>query len=65
MTKAETKQVQRATAAGRGALLRTLAVLHRSGSARTQREIETMIADAYAADEFVTRNGALLHDSEL
>ena len=64
MTKAEQKQIARATAAGRGALLRTLAIIHRAGSTRTQREVLAMIADASAADEFTLTNGALLHISE-
>ena len=64
MTKTELKQVQRATMAGRGALLRTLAIIHRSGSTRTQREIERQITEACAESEFVRRNGALIHVSE-
>ena len=64
MTKAEQKQIDRATTQGRGMLLRTLAVLHRSGSAKTQREIEAQIAGAYADEEFVRINGVLLHRSE-
>ena len=65
MTKAEQKQIARATAAGRGALLRTLAIIHRAGSTRTQREVLTAIAEADAAEEFTLINGALLHNSEI
>lgn len=65
MTKSEQKQIDRATAQGRGALLRTLAVIHRSGSSRTQKRIEAQIIDAGASDEFVRVNGALLHCSEV
>ncbi|CAB5224231.1 hypothetical protein UFOVP393_43 [uncultured Caudovirales phage] len=65
MTKAEKKQVDRAAVMGRGALLRTLAVIHRAGSSRTQREVLQMIADAGASDEFTSVNGALLHRSEV
>ena len=64
MTKSEQKQVARATAQGRGALLRTLAILHRSGSTRTQREIESNIEAGQCWDEFIRRNGCLLHVSE-
>jgi hypothetical protein len=65
MTKQETKVIERARAAGRGALLRTMAIVHRSGSARTQREIEKSITDADAMGEFSLVNGALVHHSEL
>ena len=65
MTKSEQKQIARATAAGRGALLKTLAFIHRAGSARTQKEVLTAIAEADAADEFTLINGALLHNSEI
>ena len=64
MTKSEQKQIARATAAGRGALLKTLAFIHRAGSTRTQREVMAMIEESNAMDEFTTVNGALLHRSE-
>ena len=64
MTKTEQKQIDSATVMGRGVLLRTLAVIHRAGSTRTQKEIDLMIERANAWDEFVMRNGALLHSSE-
>lgn len=64
MTKQEQKQIDRATAQGRGALLRTLAFIHRAGSSRTQREVYAMIIDADAMGEFILRNGALIHVSE-
>ena len=65
MTKAEHKQVERATMQGRGELLRTLATIHRAGSTRTQKEVLALIADASAADEFTMINGALLHNSQI
>lgn len=65
MTKQEQKQIDRATAQGRGALLRTLAFIHRAGSTRTQKEVSAMIEQAGAEDEFTTMNGALLHRSEI
>jgi hypothetical protein len=64
MTKQEQKQINRATAQGRGALLRTLAIIHRAGSTRTQKQITTMIDEAGAQDEFTMVNGALLHKAE-
>ena len=60
MTKQETKILDRARAGGRGYLLRTMAILHRAGSTRTQREIERAIIDACAQDEFTRVNGALV-----
>jgi hypothetical protein len=64
MTKQEQKQIDRATAQGRGALLRTLAIIHRAGSSRTQKTIDALIEQANAWDEFTMVNGALLHNSE-
>lgn len=64
MTKQEQKQIDRATTQGRGALLRTLAIIHRAGSTRTQKQIKTMIDEAGAQDEFTMVNGALLHKAE-
>ena len=65
MTKSEQAQIARATAQGRGALLRTLAIISRAGSSRTQKEIRIMIADANAGRDFTLINGALLHNSEI
>lgn len=65
MTKSEQKQITRATAQGRGALLRTLAIIHRAGSSRTQKEINAAIEQAGTQNEFTTLNGALLHRSEV
>lgn len=65
MTKQEQKQIDRATAQGRGALLRTLAITHRAGSSRTQKEIIVLIDEAGAQAEFTMINGALLHNSEI
>jgi hypothetical protein len=64
MTKQEQKQIDRAAVQGRGALLRTLAIIHRAGSSRTQKAIAAMINEAGAQDEFTMLNGALLHNSE-
>lgn len=65
VTKSEQKQIDRATLQGRCALLRTLAIVHRAGSARTQKAIKQAIEDAGAANEFVVINGALLHLGEV
>lgn len=65
MTKAEQKQMNRAAAQGRGALLRALAVIHRAGSSRTQKEIDQQIEDGNCWEEFTMVNGALLHNSEV
>lgn len=65
MTKQEQKQIDRATAQGRGALLRTLAIIHRAGSKRTQKAVELQIESGNAWDEFTMINGALLHNSEV
>jgi hypothetical protein len=65
MTKQEQKQIDRATAQGRGALLRTLAIIHRAGSSRTQKAIELQIESGNAWGEFTMVNGALLHNSEV
>jgi hypothetical protein len=65
MTKQEQKQIERATVQGRGALLRTLAIIHRAGSSRTQKAVELQIESGNAWDEFTMVNGALLHNSEV
>jgi hypothetical protein len=65
MTKQEQKQIDRATVQGRGALLRTLAIIHRAGSSRTQKDVELQIEAGNAWDEFTMVNGALLHNSEV
>ena len=65
MTKAEQKQITRATAQGRGALLRTMAILHRSASKRSQAAIAAAIEAANAWDQFTMVNGAVLHNSEV
>ena len=65
MTKQETKIIERARAGGRGYLMRMMAIVHRSGSTRTQREIEQAINDADAMGEFIRINGALVHNSEI
>ena len=65
MTKQEQKQIDRAAVQGRGALLRTLAIIHRAGSSRTQKAVELQIESGNAWDEFTMVNGALLHNSEI
>ena len=65
MTKTDQKTITRATAQGRGALLRTLAIIHRGASKRTQNEINLMIEQVNAWDSFTMVNGALLHNSEV
>ena len=64
MNKQNQKHIDRAAQQGRGALLRTLAIIHRCSTTRTQREIEDMIHAAQAGAEFSWINGAILHDSE-
>jgi len=64
VNKQNQKHIERARAQGRGALMRTLAIIHRCSTARTQREIEDMIHAAQAGAEFSWINGAILHDSE-
>ena len=64
MNKQNQKQIDRATARGRGALLRTLAIIHRCSTTRTQQEIEYMIALLGAGAEYSWVNGAILHNSE-
>ena len=65
ITKSEQKQIDRARVMGRGALLRTMAQLHRTGSSRTQKSIESAIESANAWFDFTMVNGALLHNSEV
>ena len=64
MTKSDQKQIDRAAIHGRGAMLRALAIIHRAGSTRTQREVEALIEQGNAWDCFTMRNGALLHNGE-
>ena len=64
VNKQNQKHIDRAALQGRGALLRTLAIIHRCSTTRTQREIEDMIHAAQAGAEFSWVNGAILHDSE-
>ena len=64
ITKSEQKQLDRARAMGRGALLRTMAIVHRSGSTRTQNAIEKTIVESNLSNEFIWRNGAMLYCSE-
>lgn len=64
-TKSDQKQIERAKVMGRGAVLKTLAILHRSGSKRTQKAVEKDIEAGNCWDEFTMLNGALLHNSEV
>jgi len=59
MNKSEQKQIDRATTQGRGALLRTMAQLHRTGSARTQKAIDLAIESANAWGDFTMVEWAL------
>ena len=65
LNKNDEKQLQRAGAHGRGAVLRAMAIIYRCGSVKTQREIMTRIEDADCVSEFEMVNGALLHVSEI
>ena len=65
ITKSEQKQIDRASVMGRGAMLRTMAIIHRAGSSRTQKAIEGAITAGDAWCVFTRVNGALLHQSEV
>lgn len=65
VTKSEQKQLDRAVIQGRGALLRTMAIIHRAGSTRTQKAVYGWIEAANCFDDFTMVNGALLHNSEV
>ena len=65
VTRSEQKQLDRASSQGRGALLRTMALIHRAGSRRTQKAIEMAIEQCNAWDDFTMVHGALLHNSEV
>lgn len=65
ITKAEQKQIDRASLMGSDALLRTMAQIHRAGSSRTQKAIELAIESSNEWDQFTMVNGALLHNSEV
>ena len=65
ITKSEQKQINRAAIQGRGAMFRTMAIIHRAGSSRTQKSIESAIESADAWGDFTMVNGALLHNSEV
>lgn len=64
MNKQNQKQIDRATQQGRESTLKTLAILHRCSTTRTQREIEDIIHLLGAGAEYSWVNGAILHDSE-
>ena len=64
MNKQNQKHIARATQQGRSAQLRTLAIIHRCSTTRTQREIEDIIHLLGAGAEYRWVNGAILHDSE-
>ena len=66
MTQSEQKQIDKAAQQTRGERLRGLAVIHRAGSSKTQREVEDLIyLIPRAGEEFSWVDGALVHDSEL
>lgn len=70
VTKSEQKQIDRARVMGRGALMKTLAIIHRSGSKRTQNAIIAAITVSHwgkdqLMDDFKIVNGSLLHISEV
>ena len=64
MNKQNQKQIDRAMQQGRESTLKTLAILHRCSTTRTQREIEDIIHLLGAGAEYSWVNGAILHDSE-
>ena len=65
MTKFEQKQIDRAAAAGGlGTMLHTLAIIHRAGSTRTQKEVAALIDSVNAWSHFSIVNGALLYRTE-
>jgi len=65
VTKSEQKQIDRALIQGRGAYLRTLAIIHRAGSSRTQKVVCEAIDRGECWNEFTMVNGAILHNSEV
>ena len=64
VNKQNQKQIDRAMQQGRESTLKTLAILHRCSTTRTQREIEDIIHLLGAGAEYSWVNGAILHDSE-
>ena len=64
VNKQNQKHIDRATLQGRESALKTLAILHRCSTTRTQREIEDIIHLLGAGAEYSWVNGAILHDSE-
>ena len=64
VNKQNQKHIDRATLQGRESTLKTLAILHRCSTTRTQREIEDIIHLLGAGAEYSWVNGAILHDSE-
>jgi hypothetical protein len=64
VNKQNQKHIDRATLQGRESTLKTLAILHRCSTTRTQREIEDIIHLLGAGAEYSWVNGAMLHDSE-
>ena len=64
MNKQNQKHIDRATLQGRESTLKTLAIIHRCSTSRTQREIEDIIHLLGAGAEYSWVNGAILHDSE-
>ena len=64
MNKQNQKALDKAAFHGHGSLLRTIALIHRCSSKRTQNELEALIEAANAWGSFSWVNGALLHSSE-
>ena len=64
VNKQNQKHIDRAAQQGRESTLKTLAILHRCSTTRTQREIEDIIHLLGAGAEYSWVNGAILHDSE-
>ena len=60
MNKQNQKHIDRATLQGRESTLKTLAILHRCSTTRTQREIEDIIHLLGAGAEYSWVNGAIL-----
>ena len=66
LTKADQKQLDRAVSTGdAGYIGRTLAIIARSGSARTRTAVYELIERSYDFRDFHMVNGALLHKSEV
>jgi len=66
LNKSDQKQVERAVSTGdAGYIGRTLAIIARSGSARTYKAVCELIERSHDWRDFVMVNGALCHKSEV